>query len=192
MAEAAGRDAVEIKGTVLKARLALVEQLQPGTGLEKVFGRLPAADQAALRSLLATKWYPFAIGERLDAAIVAELGGGRADFFEKIGEASAEQNLTGVHKQFLVAGDPQAFLARAPMIYSFYYSQGRRDYERVAEKEALLVTRDAEVFSVPDCATVVGWHRRALQMCGARNPRVKEEECRARGGQVCRYRLSWD
>jgi hypothetical protein len=54
------------------------------------------------------------------------------------------------------------------------------------------VTRDAEVFSVPDCATVVGWHRRALAMCGARNPRVKEEECRARGGAVCRYRLSWD
>jgi hypothetical protein len=121
--------------------------VQPGSGLSRVFRHLPDADRAALRSLLATKWYPFAIGERLDAAIVAELGGGRADFFEKIGEASAE---------------------------------------------ALLVTRDAEVFSVPDCATVVGWHRRALAMCGAGNPRVKEEECRTRGGAVCRYRLSWD
>jgi hypothetical protein len=29
-------------------------------------------------------------------------------------------------------------------------------------------------------------------MCGATNPRVVEEECRARGGNVCRYRLSWD
>ena len=28
-----------------------------------------------------------------DEAIVAELGGGRADFFEKLGEASAEKNL---------------------------------------------------------------------------------------------------
>ncbi|HET7746629.1 MAG TPA: DUF2378 family protein, partial [Vicinamibacteria bacterium] len=108
------------------------------------------------------------------------------------GEASAEQNLGGVHRQFLVVGDPQAFLSRAPMIYSFYYSQGRREYAKTGEKEAVLTTYDAEVFSVPDCATVVGWHRRGLAMCGARNPRVVEVECRAKGGAVCRYRLSWD
>ena len=40
--------------------------------------------------------------------------------------------------------------------------------------------------------TVVGWHRRALEMCGARSVRVVEDECRAKGGAVCRYKLSWD
>ena len=88
--------------------------------------------------------------------------------------------------------DPQAFLARAPMVYAFYYSQGRREYQRTGEREAVLTTIGAESFSTPDCATVVGWHRRALAMCGARNPQVVEEECRARGGATCRYRLSWD
>ena len=39
---------------------------------------LPAEDQRALRPVLTVKWYPFEIGERLDAAIVATLGGGRA------------------------------------------------------------------------------------------------------------------
>ena len=55
----------------------------------------------------------------------------------------------------------------------------------------MLTTRDAETFSKPDCLTVVGWYRRALEMCGAKNVRVLEEECRARGGAVCRYRVSW-
>jgi uncharacterized protein (TIGR02265 family) len=183
---------MQIKGAVLKARLALIEQIAPGTGLAAVLARLSPDEAAALRSLLATKWYPFRLGERLDAAIVDELGGGKPQFFERIGAASAEQNLGGVHKQFLVEGDPHAFLARAPMIYAFYYDQGRREYEREGATEAMLTTRDAEVFSVPDCATVVGWHRRALEMLGARNPRVVEEECRARGGDVCRYRLRWD
>jgi uncharacterized protein (TIGR02265 family) len=183
---------VRIKGAVLKARLALIEQIAPGKGLPAVLGRLTAEDGEELRSVLATKWYPFDLGSRLDAAIVAELGGGRAEFFERLGAASAEQNLHGVHKHFLVEGDPQAFLSRAPMIYEFYYDQGRRDYEQTGPREAVLTTHDAEVFSVPDCATVVGWYRRALEMCGARNPRVVEEECRARGGRVCRYRLSWD
>jgi uncharacterized protein (TIGR02265 family) len=183
---------IQIKGAVLKSRLALIEQMAPGKGLSDVLGRLTPQEADTLRTLLPTNWYPFELGRRLDAAIVDELGGGRPEFFERIGAASAEQNLRGVHKQFLAEGDPQEFLSRAPMIYAFYYDQGRREYEAAGEREAVLTTRDADVFSVPDCATVVGWHRRALEMCGARNPRVVEEECRARGGQVCRYRLSWE
>ena len=182
---------MQIKGSVLKARLAFVQELE-ATGLEEVLKRLPEGDQVALRSLLATKWYPFDMGKRLDQAIVGRFGAGKLEFFEKLGEASARKNLTTVHRHFLLEGDPQGFLARAPMVYSFYYDQGRREYEKTGEREAVLTTHEAEVFSIPDCATVVGWHRRALEMCGATNPRVVEEECRARGGAVCRYRLSWD
>lgn len=184
---------ISIKGSVLRARLALVEDLAPQDGLSRVLGRLAPGEREALTSLLASAWYPFELGKHLDEAIVEVLGGGRADFFLKLGEASAEKNLGpgGVHRSFLVAGDPHAFLAKTPLIYSYYYDQGRRDYERLADSEAVLTTRDALTFSAPDCLTVVGWYRRALAMCGARDPRVVEEECRAKGGSVCRYRLSW-
>lgn len=182
---------MRVKGSVLKARLAFVQDMAPQDGVERVLARLAPAEQAELRSLLATKWYSFELGKHLDEAIVAELGGGRAVFFEQLGAASAEKNLSGVHKEFLIAGDPQGFLSRAPMIYSFYYDKGRREYQRIAPNEAMLTTLDAETFSIADCATVVGWHRRALEMCGAREPKVVEVECRARGGAVCRYRLSW-
>lgn len=184
---------ISVKGSVLRSRLALVEELAPGDGRGRVLARLPAADREALSSPLASSWYPFELGRRLDEAIVQELGGGRAGFFEKLGEASAEKNLgaDGVHRRFLVPGDPHAFLAKAPLIYSYYYDSGRRDYEATGEREAVLTTRDAETFSAPDCLTVVGWYRRALEMCGAKEPRVVEEECRAKGGDVCRYRLTW-
>ena len=182
---------LQIKGSVLRARLAFIQELD-AAGFEAVLKDLPEGDRAALQSVLATKWYPFDLGKRLDQAIVGRFGGGRLEFFERIGEASARKNLTTVHRHFLVEGDPQAFLSRAPMVYSFYYDQGRRDYQKTAPREAVLTTHDAGAFSIPDCATVVGWHRCALEMCGARNPRVVEEECRARGGAVCRYRLSWD
>jgi hypothetical protein len=39
--------------------------------------------------------------------------------------------------------------------------------------------------------TVVGWYRKALEMCGCVAADVVEEECRARGNSVCRYRLTW-
>jgi uncharacterized protein (TIGR02265 family) len=182
---------MRIKGSILRARLAFVEELAGAAGRERVMAHLAPEERAQLTPVLATGWYAFDLGRKLDDAIVQEVGGGRETFFEKLGEASAEKNLTTVHKGFLVAGDPHAFLARTPTIYSFYYDKGRRNYERAGEREAVLTTYDAETFSVADCATVVGWYRRALTMCGARDPRVVEEECRARGGAVCRYRLRW-
>ncbi len=188
-----GTASIQIKGSVLRSRLALVDDLSPQQGRQRVLARLSPEERRQLESLLASSWYPFELGRHLDEAIVAELGEGRPDFFLKLGEASAEKNLGpgGVHRRFLVQGDPHAFLANTPLVYSTYYDQGRREYEKTGEREAVLTTRDAETFSGPDCLTVVGWYRRALEMCGARSPRVVEEECRARGGRVCRYRLSW-
>jgi hypothetical protein len=185
------RAGIKIKGSVLKSRLAFVEEQAGADGLARVKGRLDAADQRALARILPTAWCAFELGHRLDEAIVQELGGGRSDYFLRLGEASAERNLSGVHRAFLRPGDPHGFLAQAPEIYAFYYDRGRRTYERAGEKEGVLTTHDAETFSGPDCLTVVGWYVKALQMCGARDVTVVEEECRARRGAVCRYRARW-
>ncbi len=56
----------------------------------------------------------------------------------------------------------------------------------------MLTTHEAETFSTADCLTVIGWYRKALQMCGAKGVKMVEEECRAQGGDVCRYRISWE
>jgi uncharacterized protein (TIGR02265 family) len=181
----------QVKGSVLKSRLAFVEQHAGKDGVERVLATLEAPDRAALRNLVAIQWCPFELGRRLDDAIVKVLGHGRTQFFERLGAASADANLTSVHKAFLTPGDPQAFLAKAPQIYRLYYDTGRREYARVGPKEAVLTTHEAETFSSPDCLTVVGWYRRALEMCGAIRVQIVEEECRARGGAVCRYRVSW-
>lgn len=181
----------QIKGSVLKSRLGFVEEHAGTEGLERVMAALSPDDRRALAAILTVKWYPFALGRRLDDAIVTVVGGGRAEFFEKLGAASAARNLTTLHKGFLTEGNPHAFLAKAPMIYSLYYETGRREYVRTGEREGVLTTHDAETFSAPDCLTVVGWYREALGLCGARDVSVREEECRSRGGDVCRYRVSW-
>lgn len=181
----------QVKGSVLKSRLSFVEQHFGADGRARLLDALPAADQAVLRSVMTVKWYPFEVGKRLDDAIVHTFGGGDPAFFERLGEASAEQNLGTLHQAFLTPGRPHVFLGKAGAIYGLYYETGRREYAQTGETEGVLTTHDAETFSKPDCLTVAGWYRKALEMCGARAPRVVEEECRATGGQVCRYRVSW-
>ncbi|HET8645073.1 MAG TPA: DUF2378 family protein [Vicinamibacteria bacterium] len=182
---------VKVKGSVLRARLAFVEQQAGAEGVTRVKARLQASERADLERLLPTGWYSFDLGRHLDEAIVEELGGGRQEYFLRLGEASAERNLGGVHRAFLKPGDPHAFLAQAPEIYAFYYDRGHRTYEATGAREGVLTTHEADTFSGPDCLTVVGWHVKALQMCGASGVSVVEEECRARGGAVCRYRVRW-
>jgi uncharacterized protein (TIGR02265 family) len=181
----------QVKGSVLKSRLVFIEDRFGGEALPRVLASLPGEDQKALAMILTVKWYPFELGKRLDNAIVQVLGGGRPEFFERLGEASADKNLATLHHGFLTEGKPHAFLAKAPAIYALYYETGRREYQQTGPTEGLLTTFDAETFSAADCLTVVGWYRRALQMCGAKDVEVVEEECRAKGGPVCRYRVRW-
>ena len=182
----------QIKGAVLKSRLSFVEEHAGKEGVQRVLATLPAADQRTLRMLFTSNWYPFELGKALDDAIVRVLGRGRTEFFERLGEASAEKNLGSIHGGYLTRGDAHAFLAKSPSIYSLYYEAGRREYQPTGPKEGVLTTHDAETFSAADCLTVVGWYRKALEMCGVSRPRVQEEECRASGGRVCRYRVRWD
>ena len=181
----------QIKGGVLKSRLKFVEQQAGREGVEKVLDSLGADDRRTLTNALAVSWYPFALGKRLDDAIVAVVGRGRADFFVRLGEASAEQNLTTLHRGFLTKGDAHGFLAKSPAIYKLYYETGHREYSRVGEREGLLTTFNAETFSAPDCQTVIGWYSKALDMCGVAGVTVREETCRAAGADACRYRFRW-
>lgn len=181
----------KVKGSVLKARLDFVRDQFGEEKLGQVLQSLSQEDRDKLRTLLPIQWVPFEVGKRLDEAIVQVVGGGEARFFERLGEASAEKNLGGAHQYFLTRGDPHAFLAKAPQIYRMYYQTGHREYERTGECEAVLTTHGAETFSTADCRTVVGWYRKALEMCGARGAEVVEEKCRAQGDDVCQYRISW-
>ena len=181
----------QIKGSVLKSRLAFVEQHAGAAGVERVLAALDENDRQTLRLVLPVQWYPFEVGRRLDDAIVRTVGGGRADFFERLGEASAVQNLGSLHKTFLTPGRPHDFLGKAPQIYRLYYETGRREYAQTGEKSGVITTFDAETFSAPDCLTVIGWYRKALELCGVGGVRMQHDECRAKGGAVCKYSLSW-
>jgi hypothetical protein len=72
-----------------------------------------------------------------------------------------------------------------------YYETGRRTHERTGATSGVLTTFDAPDVNANDRRMVVGWHRRALEPCGAQGAKVRETECRALGGKVCRYEASW-
>ena len=180
-----------IKGSVLQSRLEFVEKELGAGVVERLLTLLEPRDRDELRHLLASRWYPFELGSRLDEAIARIAGQSRQEIFRKLGRASADANLRGPHRAFLRPNDPLAFLENTEVLYPFYYETGRRTFEAKGPGEGVLTTQGAEVYSAADCLTVCGWYERALALCGATDVHVEETQCRARGDQVCRYHLRW-
>lgn len=181
---------VKVKGGALLSRLAFVREQRGEESVRSVLARLPEDDRRACAQILTGGWYPFELNERLDEAVAAEMGMGE-NVFLLIGEKSAEQNLNGPHKAMLSPGDPHGLLRRTPQIYQMYYDVGRRTYEQLGGKKAVLRTYDAPTFSRHDCLTVVGWHRKAIELCGGVHVRVTESRCRAKGAEHCEYLCEW-
>jgi uncharacterized protein (TIGR02265 family) len=182
-----------IKGGVIKARLEFVRARAGEAGLAEVLGRLSREDQEVLRGwILPITWFPLELNLRLDDAIAAVLSpGDRERVFLEMGRASADSNLAGPHRPYLREGDPHFLLRAAPQIYSAYYNVGRRTYERTSDTSAVLRTYDAEDVTRTDCLTVVGWHERAIELCGGKDVRVTETRCRTRGDPCCEYHCQW-
>jgi uncharacterized protein (TIGR02265 family) len=180
----------KVKGGALLSRLAFVREERGDEGVQRVLARLSDADRAACSPILTGAWYAFELNQHLDDAIAAEMGMGD-DVFLVIGKKSASHNLSGAHRAMLTPGDPHGLLRRAPQIYQMYYDAGRRTYEQLGHTKAVLRTYDAPMFSKHDCLTVVGWHQKAIEMCGAKDARVTETKCRAKGADCCEYVCEW-
>jgi uncharacterized protein (TIGR02265 family) len=182
-----------VKGSVLQSRIAFVKRRLGDEGFARVLARLPELERLSFeRPVMPFMWYRFEANELLDAAIAVELGVGDG-VFKEMGAASADDNLTSASQlQYIRERNPHALLKQASTIYRVYYDTGRREYERVADRKAVLRTYESESFSVADCATVVGWHLRAIEMCGGTHVRVSESQCRAFGARWCEYVCEWE
>jgi len=181
-----------VKGSILQSRIAYVRRHRGDACVARVLARLPESDRFTLAVVMPFAWYPFETNEHLDLAIAEELGRGDG-VFRELGAASADDNLTSASQlHYIREHNPHALLKQASGIFGVYYDTGHREYERASDTKAVLRTRGSLSFSVADCATVAGWHVRAIEMCGGRNVRVVEPRCRALGAEVCEYVCEWE
>jgi uncharacterized protein (TIGR02265 family) len=180
-----------VRGGVIASRLEFVRSERGDNAVQRILSRLSDADRALFGGTInADGWYPFPAGERLDALIAEEYGGGEA-IFRTMGIRSAEHNLGATQRLFVEGRDPHGLLRSASTIYRLYYDTGSRTYQAVSMRRAVLRTLQSRTFSRFDCLTVMGWHEKAIEMCGGREPRVTHPKCRAKGDAWCEYVCEW-
>lgn len=183
-----------VKGTLLMARMKYLRAQGPER-CERVLKHVSTQDQAVLRGvLLPSSWYRADVLLRLEMTIAAVLArGDRSELFMDMGRFAAETNLgpKGVQRPYLREGDPQFLLRNVPQMYASQHSVGTRTYEQIGPRSALIRTLEGEEPDAEDCLTAVGWLERAIALSGARDVKVLETTCRARGASCCEYRCAW-
>ena len=193
--EAPSRTPERVKGTLLLARMKFVKA-RGAEAVEGVLRRLSPEDQTALRaSLLPSTWYPANLMVRLEHAAASALAGGdRRALFAEMGRFSAGANLRlgGMQRPYLREGDPQFLLSNVPRMYTSQHSTGHREYRRLGDRTALILSLDEEPFSADDCSTTAGWLEQAVALSGGREVRVEETQCRAGGAPHCEFRAEWE
>lgn len=184
----------QIRGNVLSGRLKYLRDLGGDALVREVLDKMPAPDRDTLtRIVLPIAWFPLDLELRLDDAIADVLcPTDRARALIDLGRASADESLRGPQKVFVKDGDPHYLLSHAPQIYRMYYAVGHRTYEKTGPRSAVLRTFEGEEVTANDCLTVVGWHQRAIELCGVLSAKVEHPICRARGGAHCEYVCSWE
>jgi hypothetical protein len=140
--------------------------------------------------ILPIGWYAFEVNERLDAAIADEFGG--TTIYVQLGAQSAADALATNLRSFVEERDPHGLLKHIAQIHGLYKDTGYMTYEWVDPTAAVLRTWNCASYSDADCLTNLGWHAKAIELCGGRDPDVLESKCRARGAALCEYRCRWE
>ncbi|MDW3193397.1 MAG: DUF2378 family protein [Cytophagales bacterium] len=178
-----------IKGASVGARIDFVKQRFGEDTWQKVLSHLSEDDQKTLTgNIIVLSFYPLALNARLDEAIAkATDPNNPIRVYRALGRASAEANLTSVHKTFILGDSPHRVLKRYPSVRKIYYSDGTGHYEKVGEKEGFLELKDAD-FTLEDDESTAGYFERGIELMGGKNVKVEV----TRKPRSCEYRFSWE
>jgi hypothetical protein len=142
-------------------------------------------------TVLASTWYPFET--LVDVIRTADriVGKGDLALAKEMGRYAATANLSTVFRILVRLATPKTVLAKGASLWSLHHDTGKAVATEDGPGGASYEIRD---FGAPDralCVSLEGWIERCMEITGAKNVEVREEECATKGGPVCRFRGSW-
>jgi len=183
------------KGVLVAQHVRIIRKTRDESLLE---GLTPAQRDIVASHILPSTWYPYEIYERTLDIIFNKLSGRRPEAARAMGQFMACEMLLGSYSMYLKKGDPVATLARFPLIWKNYFNFARVSFrapcETENEKPVNVIEVAVDDFSdlpYPLFLIIQGFGEKALELAGAVQPVVREDEG-WRPGQPCYMsRIEW-
>jgi len=139
-------------------------------------------------------WYPLTHLTSIYEHIVEVMGKGRKELLEDLGTYIAEVDLGGILKPLISFVSIPRAISRAPFFWPRYDDSGEFKVISIEKgaKRAVLELQDYEGGPL-HCVIIQSWLKKACQLLGGKNVRVREKVCRWKnGGNSCRWELIWE
>jgi len=181
----------EAKGVGLRGILKYIK-LNHEPGISSLLSRLADPEKKIFESpILTSKWYPYSAFAGLLKIMDEEMGGGDLRLCRKYGESAGSLDLSSIFKIFLKVGSPQFIIKRSDWFWKQYYRPGGMEVPETSDTMVRIRIKDFPMVK-QHCMVMEGWMEKSLLMSGAKNPRMKEVQCRNEGAPFCEYIGEWD
>lgn len=184
-------ESVTVKGTPVRSLQKFIDaQLTPAQR-EAVLGALPEEYARRLRGpVLATETIPVWILNVMTEEAAKTSGETLDAFARRAGRDGASDAVKGVYRFLAMVLTPAALLGRASQMWSALYNRGQMRVENQTDRSATIKLIDFP--SEPaGCARVTGWIERMGELTGAKNVRVNQTQCYAKGAGHCEWTIDW-
>jgi hypothetical protein len=159
--------------------------------LEKLASALGPEVAKTLRSSYGHEWYPFAHIVEIEKKVAEIFFGGDYAQIERFGHFDGTKQVGFIYRVLLKLATPPFLLKQGNRLWHSYMDRGDLATEQLSDRRGVCRLSGYDPIHVAHCYENVGTFKAALQVCGAKAPRVEHVECRLQGAPACRYSLEW-
>jgi hypothetical protein len=182
----------QIKGNLLGRRAWYVRDRWGEPALTALAAAVPeSARKFLVEPPLTFAWYPFGVMMDIDRAIVDGPMKGEIGRMTEFGSAIAKHDLPLLYKVLFKVGSPSFIIKRLNIVAKQYIREST--ITSVVERDGeARVTQAGRRFPMYFCRYgVSGWFHAALELSGAKKPRVEHAACVHDGATACAWQLGW-
>jgi len=184
-----------VRGNVLDIRLKYIEIKADAEQRNKILDSLSPEFKAEIKKgIKAQEWYAFEYYIQFNRVIDRVLGKGDLQLIVDLGAFSAELALQGIYRFFYKLGSPEFLMKNTAYIWKNYFINGEITLESIEPYKARVVVENTEIPSHEHCLAIVGWIKRALEICGGKEVAFKNIVCREtdiHNNNICEFLFTW-
>lgn len=184
-------ETVTVKGSPVRSLQKFIDANLTAEQREQVLAKLPPEYASRFRTpILATEVVPVHMLNRFTEEAAAAKGETVDAFARRAGREAASEAVKGIYRFFAMVMTPPALLSKAGQMWSSLYNRGelRVDSQNDDGANISLTNFPSEASG---CARITGWLERMAELTGAKDVRVTQTQCFAKGAKHCQWQVRW-
>ena len=183
---------LKIRGVLLRSTVNYIGgHLSPEALKQWMNGLLPEDRRIIDQSPATQEWVPAETLARLMESYVRRAQAGAESEYIAMGRASCDDSLSAILPPGPFPNGPEYIVRRAVSLWRHFYDQGECEVHLEGPGEAVFRVRGIELARPALCQRVSGWMQRALELAGAREPKVTHACCSFDTHRFEEWRAVW-